>query len=86
MSNYSTKVTKVKDKYICLVLYNEVPVVQTKVSSRADIGPAFRDLLRTLDKLGGDAFTSSARNRKFAPNNSCISVKHEWLHSKLVRD
>jgi hypothetical protein len=79
MSKYSTKVTKVKDKYICLVLCNSAPVVQAKVSSRADIGPAFRDLLRTLDKLGGDAFTESARNRKFAPSNPCISVKHEWL-------
>lgn len=47
-------------------------------SQRFEIGPAFRDLLRTIDKLGGDEFTQSARERKFSPLNASISVKHYW--------
>jgi hypothetical protein len=79
MSNYITKVTKIKDIYICQIRYLNKPIVQTKVKLRAEIGPAFRDLLRTLDKLGGDKFTSAARQRINKEGNMMLFVKHEWL-------
>ena len=80
MSDYTTKVTRVNDIYFCRVDYKGKPVVQAKVSSREEIGPAFRDLLRTLDKLnGGEPFTSAARDRKHKEGNKPTTVKHEWL-------
>jgi len=44
-----------------------------------EIGPAFRDLLRTLDKLGGDKFTHAARSRKYQEGNFSMNIKHIWL-------
>ena len=80
MSDYTTKVTRVNDIYFCRVDYKGKPVVQSKVSSREDIGPAFRDLLRTLDKgNGGEPFTSAARDRKDRKGNKSGIFKHEWL-------
>lgn len=79
MSDYTTKVTRTKGGYICRVSFLGRPVVQTKVETRCEVGPAFRDLLRTLDKLGGDAFTSAARYRKWREGNLDSSVNHEWL-------
>lgn len=79
MSIYTTKVTRTKDGYFCRVSIKGVPRVQTKVSSRQEIGPAFRDLLRTLDKCGGDRFTNAARHRSWKEGNRAARVKHEWL-------
>ena len=79
MSEYTTRTTRTKDGYLCQVSLRRKPIVQTKVSAREDIGPAFRDLLRTLDKLGGDEFTKAARYRKWKEGNISSSVKHEWL-------
>jgi hypothetical protein len=79
MNNYTTKVTRTKDGYFCRVSFKGTPIVQAKVSSRIEIGAAFRDLLRTLDKLGGDKFTNAARYRKWKKGNLTREVKHEWL-------
>ena len=79
MSEYTTKVTRTKDGYFCRVSFRGEPIVQTKVKKREEIGPAFRDLLRTLDKLGGDKFTHSARYRKWKDGNISFHAKHEWL-------
>ena len=76
---YTTKTTNVNGTYFCRVSFNGNPVVQAKVENRHEIGPAYRDLLRTLDKLGGDRFTSAARYRKWKPGNTSGSFKHEWL-------
>ena len=78
-TKYTTHLTKVKDIYYCRVDYDGRPIVQTKVRSRTEISAAFRDLLRTLDKLGGDAFTNAARYRKWKEGNLDLNVKHEWL-------
>lgn len=78
MSEYTTKVTRHKNGWFCLVLRCGEPVVQTSVENREDIGPAFRDLLRTLDKGGGDAFTKAARYRQWKDGNKSASVRHKW--------
>ena len=75
---YNTKVTRLNTGYGCRVLKGTTVVVQTCVPCKADIAPAFRDLLRTLDGLGGDEFTSAARARNNKPGNRYLSVKHVW--------
>jgi hypothetical protein len=79
MSKYTTKVTRCGSGWICRVSHDGKPVVQTKVISRLHIGPAFRDMLRTIDTCGGDTFTDAARNRKSKPGNISIDVKHNWV-------
>ena len=79
MSTYSTKTTRVGALYFCRISLRGTPVVQTRVSHRNEIGPAFRDMFRTLDKMGGDDFTKAARGRKWKEGNASAQVKHEWL-------
>ena len=79
---YSTKVTRIKQQYHCRVFYNGEFVVEGIAKERIDIGPTFRDLFRTLDKLGGDKFTSSVRKRKFEEGNVSLGVKHLWNTEK----
>ena len=79
MTNYSTKLTNVNGTYCCRVLYDGTPIVEARVDNRQDIGPAFRDMLRTLDKLGGDKFTNAARYRNWKEGNAYRPVKHIWL-------
>lgn len=79
MSDYTTDTTRTKDGYFCRIFFRGKPIVQTKVATRCEIGPAFRDLFRTIDKLGGDKFTNAARHRKWKDGNVSAQVKHEWL-------
>lgn len=79
MSIFTTKATRTKGGYFCRVSIKGVPAVQTKVASRQEIGPAFRDLLRTMDKCGGDEFTKAARYRAWKEGNRATRVKHDWL-------
>ena len=79
---YTTKVTRIKEKFHCRILYNGVFVLEGIAETRADIGPTFRDLFRTLDKLGGDRFTSAVRERKYQEGNAVLSVKHFWNTEK----
>jgi hypothetical protein len=79
MSRYTTDSTKVGSIYFCRVSIDGHPVVQTRVKQRSEIGPAFRDLLRTLDTLGGDKFTNAARYRQWKEGNTSVQVRHEWL-------
>jgi len=80
VENYSTKVTAMNGKWICAVLLDGKVIVQGTVSSREDIGPAFRDLLRTLDKytIHTSKFAEKSRRRITKPGNRCLKVKHEW--------
>jgi hypothetical protein len=83
MSNYATQATKIGSGYSVRVLFCGVPLVAARVKTKADIGPALRDLLRTIDKLGGDEFTSAARARKFKPGNMAAGVRHFWqMHDR----
>ena len=75
---YTTKATWLGTEYGCRVFFNGVPVVEGRCLTRDLIGATFRDLLRTLDKCGGDEFTSAARKRKFKEGNPVASVKHHW--------
>jgi len=78
MTKYSTKVTWIGREYGCRVFYNGALVVEGRARDRTLIGATFRDLLRTLDKCGGDAFTSAARTRKYRAGNSQTEAKHIW--------
>lgn len=76
--SYTTKATWLGSEYGCRVFYNGDMVVEGRCQTKALIGPTFRDLLRTLDTLGGDAFTSAVRRRKHDDGNAVASVKHMW--------
>lgn len=75
---YTTKTTWLGAEYGCRVFSDEKLIVEARCLTKELIGPTFRDLLRTLDKLNGDAFTSAARLRKFKDGNLCASVKCMW--------
>lgn len=78
-SKYTTKATHLGGgEYGCRIFREEKLILEGRAHSREMIGPTFRDLLRTLDKLGGDEFTSAARKRKYRPGNAVASVKHYW--------
>lgn len=64
--------------YGCRVYKDGKLVVEGKAAERYLVGPVFRDLLRTLDKMGGDEFTSAARIRKYKEGNFCAQPKHYW--------
>ena len=75
---YTTKATRLQRGYGCRVYCNGVLIVEARCKTRQDIAPTMRDLLRTLDKLGGDAYTSAARRRISRPGNAQLSVRHLW--------
>lgn len=77
-SEYTTRATYLGGRYGCRVLRGGRVVVEGQCQTRDQIGATFRDLFRTLDKLGGDAFTSAARKRKYREGNAVASVKHLW--------
>lgn len=80
---YTTKCTYLGAKlgWGCRVFHDGELVIEAIAPERILIGPIFRDLLRTLDKGGGDKFTYAARERKFKEGNICVSVKHIWNRS-----
>ena len=61
--SHTTKTTRMAGKYGCRVYRDGKLIVEGRADNRWQIGDVYRDLLRTLDKLGGDAFTSAARAR-----------------------
>ncbi len=75
---YTTKTTWLGNEYGCRVFHNDVFIVEGRCPTRDLIGATFRDLFRTLDKCGGDAFTNAARERKYKEGNPVTSVKHIW--------
>jgi hypothetical protein len=75
---YTTKATWLGKEYGCRIFQNGKLVLEGRTPFRMEIGPVFRDLLRTIDKCGGDKFTSAARKRKFREGNLCVNVKHIW--------
>jgi hypothetical protein len=75
---YTTKATRLQRGYGCRVYRDGVLIVEARCKTRQDIAPTMRDLLRTLDKLGGDAYTSAARRRIGKPGNAQIAVRHLW--------
>lgn len=77
---YSTKCTFINRNtgYGCRIFYNDKLIVEGIAPNKFLIGATFRDLFRTIDKCGGDKFTSAVRKRKFKEGNPVISVKHYW--------
>lgn len=74
----TTKATWLGHEYGCRVFCNGQLTLEGRCPSRDLIGPTFRTLLRTLDTLGGDAFTSAARKRRYKPGNVVYEVKIRW--------
>lgn len=75
---YTTKTTRIGSQYGCRVFINGELIVEGRAQGRLEIGPVYRDLIRTMDKLGGDAFTSASRKRKYKDGNLTANVKHIW--------
>jgi hypothetical protein len=75
---YTTKTTRLGSGYGCRVFLDGALIVEGRCADRSMIGATFRDLLRTLDKSGGDEFTSAARARKFREGNTVTSTRHIW--------
>ena len=83
---YTTKVTRIGKIYGCRVFKDGVLILSTCVHSRDMIGPAFRDLLRTIAKFGvDDEFVEAVRRRNSKLGNKTVSVKHIW-HDKEQND
>lgn len=76
--SYTTKATWLGTEYGCRIFCKGRVVVEGRCQTKELIGATFRDLLRTLDKCGGDAFTSAARYRKYREGTPRIEVKHLW--------
>jgi hypothetical protein len=79
--DYQTKVTRFPNGFGCRIFLNDVLIVEGKAPSKNLIGPTFRDLFRTLDKMGGNKQTSAIRKRKFKEGNLCAQVKHIWHYN-----
>ena len=78
-SNYTTKATYLGKGYGCRVFRGGVVVVEGIAKDKSEIGPVFRDLLRTIDKMcNGDKFTAAARGRKWKVGNKSMATKHYW--------
>ena len=75
---YTTKATRLARGYGCRVYRDGVLIVEARCKDRQEIAPTMRDLLRTLDKLGGDSYTSAARRRIGKLGNAQLSVRHLW--------
>ena len=78
VKRYTTKTTQLGKEYGCRVYFDDKLIVEGRAPNRIMIGATYRDLLRTLDKLGGDSFTSAVRKRKYKEGNPIASVKHYW--------
>lgn len=74
---FDTKVTYLgRGVWGCRVLKDGVPVKETRVKSREDIGPAFRDMLRMLNKCGWQCdLAIAARKRNNKPGNRYVGFK-----------
>jgi hypothetical protein len=77
-SKYTTKSTWLGREYGCRIFYDGKLIVEGRCETKDQIGATFRDLLRTIDKCGGDQFTTAARKRKYKECNIVASVKHYW--------
>lgn len=76
---YTTKVTWLGTAYGCRVFKGGKLILEGRAPSRNLIGPTFRDLLRTIDTLGGgDTFTHAARMRNGKLGNVGVTIKHIW--------
>ncbi len=75
---FTTKSTWLGKQYGCRIFKDGNLILEGRCDSRNLIGSTFRDLLRTIDKCGGDEFTSAARHRNGKNGNLCIGVKHLW--------
>lgn len=78
---FDTKVTFLGNKtWGCRILKDGTPFQEARVHSREDIGPAFRNMLRMLDKCGwGCELASAARRHNSKPGNKICGFKVIYL-------
>lgn len=75
----TTKATWLGNKYGCRVFCDGKLVLEARCDSRMLIAPTFRQLLRTIDTLGGTRHTSAVRKRMYRPGEIVTnSVRHIW--------
>lgn len=75
----TTKSTWLGNEYGCRVFCDGKLVVEARCSSRRLIAPTFRQLLRTIDTLGGTRHTSEVRKRMYRPGEIVADkVQHLW--------
>lgn len=82
MQRFTTKVTWLGTRYGCRIFDNGELLVEGRCELKTQIGATFRDMFRTIDKAGGDAFTHAARNRKWKEGNQVAQVRHIWDKEK----
>lgn len=79
MKELETKVTRLQRVYRCRIYREGNMLVEGVAKNRREIGPVFRDLFRTLNKLGYvTPLSNAARKRKHKKGNLTISVMHIW--------
>lgn len=81
-TEYKTQVTRLRaGLYGCRVFKGDQLLVEGRCRSRAEINAVFRQLIRTLNKLGyDDNFTDSVRRRyteKYTPD---VDFQYIWPH------
>lgn len=78
MEHCSTKTTKVaKGLYGCRVWYKDRLVVEMRVP-RHLVSCAYRDMFRTLDKLGFDSKMAHASRMRGKNHTSVTNYKYIW--------
>ncbi len=68
-NGWTTKVTRLGDGYGVRVFKGGVLHSEGKAATRMDVGPVLRDLLRWVDKGGGDSPMASASRDRMARKN-----------------
>lgn len=61
---YNIKVTKIKDKWHARLFFNNMVIDEMACNVRQDIGYICQQMMRTADKMGGDAYTDATRHRR----------------------
>lgn len=75
----TTKATRLNSTtWGCRVLENDKPIVEVRVNDRTEIGPAFKDMLRMLDKCGVDSKMAHSSRHRNKPGSLSNSYKFFW--------
>lgn len=75
--NIVIKTTKIKNRWHARLIVDDKIFDEMACSLREDIGWICREMLRWLDKTGGNEFTSAARKRHITPAKGNIWYKNQ---------
>jgi hypothetical protein len=80
-SEYTTKVTRIKNRYHARLYHGTNIIAETACELRIDIGHICRYMMRWEDKMGGDCQTKSSRHRLNSnPDNYRGPVGKVWYN------